>query len=122
MKYYVNACIKIINGKVFRVSNTGTQIHGFDNVKTLIKFLCKNSKKSFRNVLVCDDNDYVIESAHNDSERYSYVKHINNDEISPMENLFLELFYNDKRTSNIALSTYDEIKNCLIAEICMLNI
>ena len=47
---------------------------------------------------------------HNDENRYDYVKHVDNSEISQLENLFLELFYNDKRTSDTALSTYDEIE------------
>lgn len=113
MKYYVNAYVKIIEKKVFRAPNTGTQIYGFDNLEKLIRFLCKNSNKSFRNVLICDDNDCVIESMHNDENRYNYVKHVDNSEISQLENLFLELFYNDKRTSDTALSTYNEIENFL---------
>lgn len=115
MKYYVNAYVKIDhvkngNRKVFRVPTTGTQIYGFDNLEKLIRLLCKTSSKTFRNALICDDNDCVIESMHNDENRYDYVKHINNTEISPLEKLFLELFYNDKRTSDTALSTYDEIE------------
>ena len=118
MKYYVNAYVKIDhvkngNRKVFRVPTTGTQIYGFDNLEKLIRLLCKTSSKTFRNALICDDNDCVIESMHNDENRYDYVKHINNTEISPLEKLFLELFYNDKRTSDTALSTYDEIEKFL---------
>ena len=115
MKYYVNAYVKIDhvkngNRKVFRVPTTGTQIYGFDNLEKLIRLLCKTSSKTFRNALICDDNDCVIESMHNDENRYDYVKHVDNSEISQLENLFLELFYNDKRTSDTALSTYDEIE------------
>lgn len=118
MKYYVNAYVKIDhvkngNRKVFRVPTTGTQIYGFDNLEKLIRLLCKTSSKTFRNALICDNNDCVIESMHNDENRYDYVKHINNTEISPLEKLFLELFYNDKRTSDTALSTYDEIEKFL---------
>lgn len=118
MKYYVNAYVKIDhvkngNKKVFRVPTTGTQIYGFDNLEKLIRLLCKTSGKTFRNALICDDNDCVIESMHNDEDRYDYVKHTNNTEISPLEKLFLELFYNDKRTSDTALSTYDEIEKFL---------
>lgn len=113
MKYYVNAYVKIVEKKVFRAPNTGTQIYGFNNLEKLIRFLCKNSNKSFRNALICNDNDCVIESMHNDENRYDYVKHINNTEISPLEKLFLELFYSDKRTSDTALSTYDEIEKFL---------
>lgn len=113
MKYYVNAYVKIVEKKVFRAPNTGTQIYGFNNLEKLIRFLCKNSNKSFRNALICNDNDCVIESMHNDENRYDYVKHINNTEISPLEKLFLELFYNDKRTSDTVLSTYNEIEKFL---------
>jgi hypothetical protein len=118
MKYYVNAYVKIDhvkngNRKVFRVPTTGTQIYGFDNLEKLIILLCKTSSKTFRNALICDDNDCVIESMHNDENRYNYVKHVDNSEISQLENLFLELFYNDKRTSDTALSTYDEIEKFL---------
>lgn len=118
MKYYVNAYVKIDhvkngNRKVFRVPTTGTQIYGFDNLEKLIRLLCKTSSKTFRNALICDDNDCVIESMHNDENRYDYVKHVDNSEISQLENLFLELFYNDKRTSDTALSTYDEIEKFL---------
>lgn len=113
MKYYVNAYVEIRDKKVFRVPTTGTQIYGFDNLETLIRLLCKTGNKTFRNALICDDNDCVIESMHNDENRYDYVKHINNTEISPLEKLFLELFYNDKRTSDTALSTYDEIEKFL---------
>ena len=118
MKYYVNAYVKIDhvkngNRKVFRVPTTGTQIYGFDNLEKIIRLLCKTSSKTFRNALICDDNDCVIESMHNDENRYNYVKHVDNSEISQLENLFLELFYNDKRTSDTALSTYDEIEKFL---------
>lgn len=118
MKYYVNAYVKIDhvkngNRKVFRVPTTGTQIYGFDNLEKLIRLLCKTSSKTFRNALICDDNDCVIESMHNDENRYNYVQHVDNSEISQLENLFLELFYNDKRTSDTALSTYDEIEKFL---------